>query len=110
MNENRGLLSSLFDFTFESFITPGVIKLLYIIGVFLAAVGAVGFIVAGFGMNGGLGFLALIISPVIFLLYTLLVRVGLEMVMILFRMADDLRAARVDHSDGPVEVEAEIVE
>lgn len=90
MEEPKGFFTTLFDFSFSEFITTQIIKILYGIGIFAAAIGALFFIIWGF--RGGLlaGIITIILSPVIFIIYTIIVRVYLEVVMVLFRIADNI--------------------
>jgi hypothetical protein len=85
--ETRGFFGALFDFSFSEFLTPKIIKILYALGLLLAAIGALVFIGAGFHRGAGVGVLFLIISPVVFLLSTLAVRVYMEILIVLFRIA-----------------------
>ena len=85
--EAMGFLGTLFDFSFSEFLTPKIIKILYAIGLVLAAIGALVFIGAGFHRGAGAGVIFLIISPVVFLLYALGVRIYLEVLLVLFRIA-----------------------
>jgi hypothetical protein len=82
-----GFFGTLFDFSFSEFLTPKIIKILYAIGLVLAAIGALVFIGAGFHRGAGIGIIFLIISPVVFLLYALGVRIYLEILLVLFRIA-----------------------
>ena len=85
--EARGFFAALFDFSFSEFLTPKIIKILYGIGLVLAAIGALVFIGAGFHRGVGAGVIFLIVSPLIFLLYALGVRIYLEILIVLFRIA-----------------------
>jgi hypothetical protein len=85
--EARGFFEALFDFSFSEFLTPKIIKVLYGIGLVLAAIGALVFIVAGFHRGVGAGIIFLILSPLVFLLYTLAVRIYLEILIVMFRIA-----------------------
>jgi hypothetical protein len=80
-------LGTLFDFSFSEFLTPKIIKILFAIGLVLAAIGALWFIGAGFHHSAVAGVIFLIISPLVFLLYALGVRVYLEILTVLFRIA-----------------------
>ncbi|NOZ93360.1 MAG: DUF4282 domain-containing protein [Acidobacteria bacterium] len=96
-----GFVRSLFDLSFSSFVTPKMIKAFYIIGLVLAALGAVGALVSGIGSLGtglrysrwGFAFLGLIwivLSPVVFFVELALVRMFLEVVMVLFKIKENL--------------------
>lgn len=88
MDQTQSLLNSLFDFSFSEFITTRIIKILYGIGIFFSAIGALMLIINGFTRSFGTGILILIISPIIFLIYVIIVRVTLELIIVLFRIAD----------------------
>lgn len=84
-------LRALFDFSFSQFITTRLIRLLYAIGVVIAVVVALGAIARGFSEGAGAGIVALIVAPLIFLLVVILARVQLEIIIVVFRIAEYLR-------------------
>jgi hypothetical protein len=87
--ENKGVLEMLFDLSFSEFVTTRVIKLLFIIGVGIAAIATLAIIVGAFSSGFGRGFLTLLISPLLFLLYTLFARIWCEMIIVVFRIAEN---------------------
>ena len=87
--ENTGFLGSIFDFSFTDFITIRIIKFLFILGIILAALGTLLLIVTGFSKGIGVGILSLILSPLIFLIYVLLARIWCEMIIVVFRIAEN---------------------
>ena len=87
--EDKGTFATLFDFSFTSFITTKVIKVLFAIGIIVAAIGSIGFIVFGFSQHWLLGVLFLVLSPIIFLIYVLFIRVYME--IIIFRIAENVQ-------------------
>lgn len=104
--EERSFLSKLFDFSFTQFITTNIVKLIFGLAIFFAAVATIAFIAGGFQINGFAGVLALLFSPLIFLLYVMACRVGLEVVIVIFRIAEHTGklAEHCDtgkHVDGP---------
>jgi drug/metabolite transporter (DMT)-like permease len=84
-------MNTLFDFSFKEFLTTKIIKVIYAIGILFAAIGALALLVKGFQVNFFLGILALFLTPVAFVIYTILVRVYLEIVIVLFRISEDVR-------------------
>jgi hypothetical protein len=84
----RGFLGSLFDVSFSSLITTKVIKVLYVLSMVMIGLGALVFIVAGFSNSGGSGVLALVLAPLLGLLYLIYVRVLLELVIAVFRIME----------------------
>lgn len=89
MEEPKGFFTNLFDFSFSEFIVPQIIKILYGIGILGSALTALWFIVGGFHGSVFTAILAIIFSPVVFVIAVILVRVYLEVVMVLFRIADN---------------------
>lgn len=88
MAEGAGFFASLFDFSFTEFITTKMIKFLYGLGMLLGGVVALGMIIAGFAQSAIIGIVFLVLSPLIFLLYVIGARVWLELVIVLFRIAE----------------------
>lgn len=86
-----GFLRALFDFSFSQFITTRLVRLLYGIGVLIAVVVTLGSIVGGFNEGAGTGIVTLILAPLIFLLVVILARVQLEIIIVVFRIAEYLR-------------------
>lgn len=97
MDQDRGFLGSLFDFSFSRFVTPKVLKLLYTLGLLIALFGAIRFIGAGFDRGFFTGLVSLIVSPALFLIYSLLARVVVELLMVLFRIAEGVEKLRDCH-------------
>ena len=91
MNENeaRGLFGSLFDFSFQSFVTPKIIKFLYALGLILGALGVLSFIVTSFMAHWGAGLAALVFSPLIYLLVVLYVRILMELLIVIFHIQEN---------------------
>jgi len=88
MEQGAGFFASLFDFSFTEFITTKLIKFLYGLGMLLGGVMALGLIIAGFAQSAIVGILFLVLSPLVFLLYVIGARVWLELVMVVFRIAE----------------------
>jgi fatty acid desaturase len=85
------LLWALFDFSFDQFVSPKILKFLYGLSMLYAAFIALFLAIAGFKVSIGFGFLALFIgTPLIFLLMVIYSRVLLEMVLVIFRISDHL--------------------
>ena len=92
---STSFLSALFDFSFSTFVTPKVIKVLYILIMILAGLAAAGFIISAFAANTGFGLITLIIiAPLFFFITIALYRITLEFFMVIFRMAEDIRTMR----------------
>ena len=60
MQERKGFLGALFDFSFSEFITIKLIKILYILGIIFSTIVAIIFIVSGFNISTVVGIIFLI--------------------------------------------------
>jgi uncharacterized membrane protein YjjB (DUF3815 family) len=80
----EGSLGDIFDFTFTKYVTPSVIRILYILLIVFAALIYIFAVIAGFSQNFGTGIGALIIGGIGVLISILFYRVGFEIVMALF--------------------------
>lgn len=88
-------LRSLFDVSMSSFITPSIIKLLFIVAI--VASGLVGTVTLVNGLSdssGAVVLLALVLGPAIAFLGILYSRVLLEVIMVLFRIESNTRGDR----------------
>ena len=83
--EEKGLCGLLFDLSFSEFVTTRVIKVLFVVGIVFSALGALAMIAAG----AGRGILMLVLSPLVFLLYALVIRVWCELIIVVFRIAEN---------------------
>lgn len=91
MNGDKGFFSRLFDISFSEFITTEIIKILYVLAIIAAVIIAVGSIVRGFSGSVGYGIATLIVSVILFFVYVLVARVWLEIMIVIFRIAEDTR-------------------
>jgi len=83
-----GFLRALFDFSFNHFFTPKIIKLLYGLSIFCAGLMAVFFVIFGFSASTGFGIFTLLIgAPLTFLLAVISSRVLLEMILAISHIA-----------------------
>lgn len=95
LSDTKGFVASLFDFGFTSFVTTKVVKVLYVLIMVLLALGALGFVISAFAVKPILGiFVLLIAAPIVFFVYLAVWRIFLEILIIIFRIAEDLRAIR----------------
>ena len=85
-----GILKSLVDFGFDSFATPKLIRILYILSFIGIALGAAFYFILG--LASGEPFIVLvtlIVVPIVTLLMLIYVRVLVELLAILFRIGDN---------------------
>lgn len=90
-----GFINSLFDFSFTSFVTPKVIKILYALIMIGVGLGVLFFVILAFRLNVVLGAISLLIlGPVYFLVTMAFYRVVLEFFMVTFRIYEELHLIR----------------
>lgn len=93
----RGFLLPLFDFSFKEFFTRKIIKFLFGLGIFFfAGLSTIGILIYGivfleFSTTRGIGILMIILSPFYFLMLAISFRVGLEVILVLFRIEDHIK-------------------
>ena len=94
--DSKGFFGSLFDFSFNSFVTPKIIKVLYVLYTIWTVVWALIFLRLGFRYGGTAGgiFTLVIVDPIFLLLTLGVYRVILELFMVIHRMHEDLKAIR----------------
>jgi hypothetical protein len=102
LKEKAGLLKGLLDFRFEHFITTKIISILYIIVIVMIALGGLFYFFVGGGMALWAGIQArsfisilialgiMILTPIVMVLYLAAIRMWFEVVIIFFRMKEDL--------------------
>ncbi len=86
-----GFLSALFDFSFTKFVTPSIVKVVYVLVVIVTALAYVSWILGGFGYDTGLGVVALLFGWIPALLIIALTRVQLEYMVALIRASENTR-------------------
>lgn len=101
VRQGMGFVRSLFDLRFENLVTPKMMSILYLISMILVGLGLLAMVSSGFMqvVNGiryhawGMAFFGLIwvvISPILAMLYLAFIRMFFEVVMVLFKIRDDL--------------------
>jgi hypothetical protein len=82
--------AALFDFEFNTFATPAVVKVLYIVGMVLLGLFYIGALISGFAQGVGIGLVVLIGGGIALLFYLILFRVTLEFFYAVVRMSEDI--------------------
>ena len=83
-------MKALFDLDFRKFITPSIIKIVYILIMVMLIVSYLFFVVASFRVSGAFGFLVLLVlGPLFCLIYLVLIRAGLESLLAQIRTAEN---------------------
>lgn len=94
--ETKSFVASLFDFSFTSFISTKLVKFLYVLVMIFAAVYALFLLAVGFRISPVVGLIFLVtVCPLFFLFLVAVYRVGLEIMIVIFRMAEDLREIKL---------------
>jgi len=87
--EGAGFFQALFDFSFTSFVTTKLIKVLYGLSICAAGLIALILIVVAFQASPAAGVVALLIGgPLYFLFIVTVSRVWLEVLMVIFRISE----------------------
>ncbi len=85
---SRGFLSALFDFSFTSFVTTRIITV-------LVCLAALVYTIIAFRLSMGFGLLVLIIGDPLYIIIVMAFwRLVLEAFVVVFRIAEDVRAIR----------------
>jgi uncharacterized membrane protein len=95
-SDARGFLGSLFDFSFTSFVTPKIIKVIYVLVTVWTVIWALIFLRFGFKYGGAAGgfFTLLVVDPILVVLTLGAYRMVLELFMVVHRMYEELKAIR----------------
>jgi len=95
--EQQGMIASLFDFSFSSFITPKIQKVLYVLMLLGAAICGLMTFITVFGMGSGFfgkvgGLIGgAIAGPLVFLFLAMYFRVMMEILIVVFRGVEYLK-------------------
>jgi hypothetical protein len=93
-SEGKNFFAALFDYSFNSFATPGLIRVLYIIGTVIIGLAWLGYTVFLFQLSPIVGIIALIFGGIVALFYLAFMRVGLEICYAIVRMSEDIHNRR----------------
>ena len=87
----KGFFGALFDFSFEHFVTPMIVKVVYVLAIVALGLAWLVWLVAAFAAdNAGYGIAVLILGPIALLLYLCLIRMTLEFYLAITRMSQDI--------------------
>lgn len=86
----KGFFGALFDFSFEHFVTPIIVKVVYILAIVALGVTWLVLLATSFSQNAGAGIAVLILGPIGILLYLCLIRMTLEFYIAVTRMSQDI--------------------
>ena len=86
----KGFFGALFDFSFEHFVTPMIVKVVYVLAMIALGLGFLVFLVVAFAQDTTSGLFVLILGPIGVLLYLCLIRMTLEFYLAITRMSQDI--------------------
>ena len=92
--EFGGLMRVLTDLSFKQFITPRIIRTVYLISLVSAALASITWMFSGFKEGVMSGLFTFVTGPVAFFFYILAARVGLEFMLAVFRIAENTEKLR----------------
>ncbi len=93
--EAKGFIRSLYDFSFSSFVTLRVIRVLYVLITILYSLAAVFVFVGALIAHKPVDIaVAIIVVPIGYLIYLTLARIAMEILMVLFNIGKDVRSIR----------------
>ena len=101
-------LASLFDFSFRKYITPTIVKFVYMLFVGLSAIWALLLILIGFSQGVLVGLLTLVLAPAVFLACVCVSRLFLEAVISMFRIANyaaEMARATRTQGNNPIDTD-----
>jgi len=93
-SEGKNFFAALFDYSFNNFATPGLIRVLYIVGTVLIALGYLFQVIAGFALSAGYGLILLVVGAIVALFVLAFMRVTLEFYYAVVRMSEDIHNRR----------------
>ena len=90
MSSQPSFFGSLFDFSFSRFVTLRLVKFLYVVSMILMVFFVIGLIAAGFteAVSGVEAIGYIVLAPIVAFLYLIVVRVGFELVVVVFRIGE----------------------
>ena len=93
--DSKGFLAALFDFSFTSFVTTRIIKVLYILITVLVCLTALIYTIVAFRISPLFGILTLVIGDPLFIIIVMgFWRLVLEAFVVVFRISEDVRSLR----------------
>ena len=99
--EAKSFFGSLFDYSFSSFITPRIIKVLYVLATIGISLWTLFLIVAAFNVSDGVGVGMLLIGGPLFFVFSMIyARVFLELVIAFFRINGNVQEIRDERIGG----------
>lgn len=89
-SDSGGFISALFDFTFTRFVTPMLVRFVYLLATVALVATWLALLVLGFSQGALSGLFVLIIGPIFVIIYLAIVRMTLEFYLSVVRMSEDI--------------------
>ena len=89
-SELRGLMAVVLDLSFKQVVTPRIVRVFYTLSLLAALLSALAWMLSGFREGFLMGIFTLVTGPLAFLFYVLCARVAVELILAVFRIADQL--------------------
>jgi len=84
----RTVLDLVLDLSFKRFVTPRLVRMLYVLSLLAAVFYAGSWMFSGFKSGTLSGLFTMVTAPVAFLLYLIFARVTVELILAVFRIAE----------------------
>jgi hypothetical protein len=97
---DKGFIGSLFDFSFDHYVTPKIISIVYAILMIIMGFSTVTYAFSGFAESTTYGLVTLITSPIVFFLGLIAVRIYCEIVVALIKIAQNTRGLRAGNGSS----------
>ena len=88
--QGKGFFGALFDFSFNNFVTPMIVKAVYVIATVLLVLAWVIWTLVTFTQSLGLGLVTLLLGAVAVIFYLALIRMTMEFYLAIVRMSEDI--------------------
>ncbi|WP_395743114.1 DUF4282 domain-containing protein [Prosthecobacter sp.] len=98
----RAVLDLVLDLSFKRFVTPRLVRMLYVLSLLAALFYAVSYMFSGFTTGTFTGLFQMVTAPLAFLLYLIVARVTVELILAIFRIADHLAPLGDEPAARPV--------
>jgi hypothetical protein len=89
-DSSAGFFPALFDFSFNSFVTPKIVRFVYVLATIWAVVMYVLVVISWFTQSVTSGIIALVLGPLVAIIWLAVVRIGLEFGISVVRMSEDV--------------------
>jgi hypothetical protein len=89
-SDAKGFFAALFDLSFSTFVTPMIIKFVYVLAMVVLVLVWLFWLVAAFSQSAGFGVAVLILGPIVLIIYLAFIRMTLEIYFAVVRMSEDI--------------------